>query len=58
MAAVYEATDNVLRTRVALKLIGSSIAQDSTAMERFRREVLLARKGASSSQRPLAGAKR
>ena len=43
MGAVYEANDNVLRTRVALKLIGRRIAEDSTAMERFRREVLLAR---------------
>jgi tRNA A-37 threonylcarbamoyl transferase component Bud32 len=43
MGAVYEANDSVLRTRVALKLIRRRIAQDSTAMERFRREVLLAR---------------
>src|SRR5262249_2046002 len=43
MGAVYEADDGVLRTRVALKLIRRRIAQDSTAMERFRREVLLAR---------------
>jgi eukaryotic-like serine/threonine-protein kinase len=43
MGAVYEATDGVLRTRVALKLIRRRIAQDSTAMERFVREVLLAR---------------
>ena len=43
MGAVYEANDSVLRSRVALKLIRRRIAQDSTAMERFRREVLLAR---------------
>ena len=43
MGAVYEATDGVLRTRVALKLIRRRIAEDGTAMERFRREVLLAR---------------
>ena len=43
MGAVYEAHDSVLRTSVALKLIRRRIAQDRTAMERFRREVLLAR---------------
>src|SRR5262249_19637597 len=44
MGAVYEANDKVLRTRVALKLIGRGIARNATAMERFRREVLLARR--------------
>ena len=43
MGAVYEAMDSVLRTPVALKLIRRRIAQDGTAMQRFRREVLLAR---------------
>jgi tRNA A-37 threonylcarbamoyl transferase component Bud32/tetratricopeptide (TPR) repeat protein len=43
MGAVYEANDGVLRTRVALKLIRRLIASDGVAMERFRREVLLAR---------------
>ena len=44
MGAVYEATDVLLRTRVALKLISSHLATDATAVERFRREVLLARR--------------
>ena len=44
MGAVYEATDVLLRTRVALKVIGGHLAADATAMERFRREVLLARR--------------
>ena len=44
MGAVYEATDVLLRSRVALKVIRSLIATDAVAMERFRREVLLARR--------------
>ena len=44
MGAVYEATDVLLRTRVAIKLIGGRLAGDATALERFRREVLLARR--------------
>jgi len=44
MGAVYEATDLALRSRVALKIIRSSILGDGAALERFRREVLLARK--------------
>ena len=44
MGAVYEAEDVMLRARVALKLIRGRIATDATAMERFRREVLLARR--------------
>jgi tetratricopeptide (TPR) repeat protein/tRNA A-37 threonylcarbamoyl transferase component Bud32 len=44
MGAVYEATDVLLRTHVALKIIRGRIATDATAMERFRREVLLARR--------------
>jgi eukaryotic-like serine/threonine-protein kinase len=44
MGAVYEANDVMLRSRVALKVIRGRIATDATAMERFRREVLLARR--------------
>jgi serine/threonine protein kinase/DNA-binding CsgD family transcriptional regulator len=43
MGAVYECHDGTLRTRVALKLIRTDIASDAAALERFRREVLLAR---------------
>jgi len=43
MGAVYEATDVLLRTRVAIKVIDVRFA-DPPAMERFRREVLLARR--------------
>ena len=34
----------MLHTRVALKLIRSPLVADASALERFRREVLLARK--------------
>ncbi|HZW88560.1 MAG TPA: serine/threonine-protein kinase, partial [Myxococcaceae bacterium] len=44
IGAVYEASDLLLRTRVALKVIGGHLDRDATAMERFRREVLLARR--------------
>ncbi|HMK74489.1 MAG TPA: serine/threonine-protein kinase, partial [Myxococcaceae bacterium] len=44
MGAVYEATDVILRTRVALKVLEGRITADAAAMERFRREVLLARR--------------
>ena len=44
MGAVYEATDVMLRTRVALKVLEGRITADASAMERFRREVLLARR--------------
>ena len=44
MGAVYEASDALLRTRVALKVIGDRLAGDATALERFRRAVLLARR--------------
>lgn len=44
MGAVYEAEDTVLRTRVAVKTILPEFSADPTAMERFRREVLLARR--------------
>ena len=44
MGAVYEATDVLLRTPVALKVLAGRLVGDPTAMERFRREVLLARR--------------
>src|SRR5215470_14726709 len=44
MGAVYEAEDLSLRTRVALKIIRSALLTDGSALERFRREVLLARR--------------
>ena len=44
MGAVYEANDTMLRIPVALKVIRGRISTDAAAMERFRREVLLARR--------------
>ena len=44
MGAVYEAEDLSLRTRVALKIIRSALLAEASALERFRREVLLARR--------------
>jgi TolB-like protein/tRNA A-37 threonylcarbamoyl transferase component Bud32 len=44
MGAVYEANDAMLRTRVALKVLQGRITDDAAALERFRREVLLARR--------------
>ena len=44
MGAVYEATDVLLRSRVALKLLEGPITADAAAIERFRREVLLSRR--------------
>jgi len=44
MGAVYEATDVMLRTHVALKVIRAPIADNAASLERFRREVLLARR--------------
>ena len=44
MGAVYEANDAILRTRVALKVLQGKIVANAEAMERFRREVLLARR--------------
>ena len=44
MGAVYEAEDLSLRTRVALKIIRSALLADASSLERFRREVLLARR--------------
>jgi Tfp pilus assembly protein PilF/tRNA A-37 threonylcarbamoyl transferase component Bud32/TolB-like protein len=43
MGEVYEAEDQVLRERVALKTIRPDVAGDERAMERFLREVHLAR---------------
>ena len=42
--AVYEASDALLRTRVALKVLGGHLVAEPAALERFRREVLLARR--------------
>jgi tetratricopeptide (TPR) repeat protein len=44
MGEVYEALDLELREKVALKTVRPQIAQDEWILERFRREVLLARK--------------
>src|SRR5262249_9410793 len=38
MGAVYEATDVLLRTRIAIKLVGGRLVGDATALQRFRRE--------------------
>ncbi len=43
MAEVYEAEDQVLRDRVAIKTIRPDVAGDARTMERFLREVNLAR---------------
>ncbi|MEP6994984.1 MAG: protein kinase, partial [Acidobacteriota bacterium] len=44
MGEVYEAEDLELRDRVALKTISHAVAADERSMERFRREVQLARR--------------
>ena len=44
MGEVYEAEDSELRERVAIKTLRSQIARDPRSVERFRREVHLARK--------------
>jgi eukaryotic-like serine/threonine-protein kinase len=44
MGEVYEAEDRELREAVAIKTVRPHIAQDPRIMERFRREVQLARK--------------
>ncbi len=44
MGAVYEAEDLSLRQRVALKTIRSERADDARAVDRFKREALLARR--------------
>ncbi|HKP52047.1 MAG TPA: protein kinase [Chloroflexia bacterium] len=42
MADVYEARDMTLKRRVAIKLLKESLAEDSNAVERIRREALAA----------------
>jgi serine/threonine-protein kinase len=44
MGEVYEALDNELGSRVAIKTILPALARDPVVVERFRREVLLARR--------------
>lgn len=44
MGEVYEVEDQELRDRVALKTIRGDVSRDATAVERFRREIQLARK--------------
>jgi tetratricopeptide (TPR) repeat protein/tRNA A-37 threonylcarbamoyl transferase component Bud32 len=44
MGEVYEVEDLELRERVALKTIRAEVARDEVAVERFRREIQLARK--------------
>ena len=44
MGVVAEAEDRALGTRVALKFIQPSLAGDPAVRERFRREILLARR--------------
>jgi eukaryotic-like serine/threonine-protein kinase len=44
MGEVYEAKDNALQERVALKIISQEIASNEQAILRFKREIQLARK--------------
>src|SRR5687767_401978 len=44
MGEVYEAEDLVLRELVALKTIRADVADDEVILDRFKREILLARK--------------
>jgi serine/threonine protein kinase len=44
MGEVYEVEDLVLRDRVALKTVRAEVAADGMAVERFKREIHLARK--------------
>jgi eukaryotic-like serine/threonine-protein kinase len=44
MGEVYEAEDLELKERVALKTVRWDVARDTTAIERFKREIQLARK--------------
>src|SRR3990170_9102705 len=43
MGEVYEVEDQLIRERVALKMMHPGSARDAGATERFRREILLAR---------------
>ncbi len=49
MGEVYEARDERLGLRVALKTVRHELAQDRLALERFRREILIAREVAHES---------
>ena len=51
MGEVYEAEDLELREHVALKTVRPEIAADERAMQRFRREVQLARKVTHSNDK-------
>ncbi|MEW6368142.1 MAG: protein kinase [Acidobacteriota bacterium] len=44
MGTVYKAIDKILEVSVALKIMSPKIVHDEKAVERFKREVLLARK--------------
>ncbi|MEA2559656.1 MAG: eukaryotic-like serine/threonine-protein kinase [Acidobacteriota bacterium] len=44
MGEVYEVEDQELRERVALKTVRGDVSRDNLAIERFRREIQLARK--------------
>ncbi|HEY7213660.1 MAG TPA: tetratricopeptide repeat protein [Thermoanaerobaculia bacterium] len=44
MGEVYEVEDQELRERVAMKTVRPEVARDAVAIERFRREIQLARK--------------
>jgi serine/threonine protein kinase len=44
MGEVYEALDGKLNDRIALKMIRARVAENPTSLERFRREIVLARK--------------
>ncbi|MGE5325023.1 MAG: protein kinase domain-containing protein [Actinomycetota bacterium] len=44
MGEVYEAEDNELGDRIALKILRPQMSLDQAALDRFRREVLLARR--------------
>jgi serine/threonine protein kinase/outer membrane protein assembly factor BamD (BamD/ComL family) len=44
MGAVFKATDKILEVPVALKVMSARVVQDDITLERFKREVILARK--------------